>query len=257
MSLIAKLARLKRKIIKTPPIKDKRLPTYWLHQLLIGRTAFVCQIGSNDGKTGDPLYDLLQKNKEWKALFVEPVPYLFDKLKINYGTNHRFTFENVAINNGDKLTFYWVDPQAKKAIENLPPWYDQLGSFDKQHILNHLDGKLAPFILSEELECITLPHLLERNQIARVDILHIDTEGYDWNILSQFDFKKYATQFILFEKRHLSTEEVRLANDYLKSQFQLFDLGMDMLAVSKSIGDSKLTEMERKMKFFDVAALSQ
>lgn len=37
---------------------------------------FVVQIGSNDGMTADPLYCILHEHPSWKALLVEPVPYL-------------------------------------------------------------------------------------------------------------------------------------------------------------------------------------
>lgn len=37
----------------------------------------IIQIGSNDGKSGDPLYSFIMKNKKSKAIFVEPVPYCF------------------------------------------------------------------------------------------------------------------------------------------------------------------------------------
>ena len=42
------------------------------------------QIGSNDGKTGDPIYELVSKNQHWKGVLVEPVDFLHRKLKANY-----------------------------------------------------------------------------------------------------------------------------------------------------------------------------
>ena len=74
-------------------------PSYWLPKLVICKKAQIVQIGSNDGKTGDPLYPLLNSHPEWKALFVEPVPYLFKRLKNSYPDTTRFTFENAAISN--------------------------------------------------------------------------------------------------------------------------------------------------------------
>ena len=137
------LARAKRKILQKPFVKDKRYPAFWMDQLLGNEAAFLVQIGSNDGKTGDPLFPLLQKNKNWRALFVEPIPETFKKLKSNYPDTKRFRFENVAINEGQKMTFYSVDPAAKKSLPDLPYWFDQLGSFSKEHILSHFDGALA------------------------------------------------------------------------------------------------------------------
>ena len=202
MKLRTLLARVKRKVFKKSFLKDPTYPPFWFDRLLGKQAASIVQIGSNDGKTGDPIYPLLQKNKNWKAVFVEPVPYVFEQLKKNYPDNSRFRFENVAINNGERLTFYWVDSAAKKSFPDLPFWFDQLGSFDRQHILKHFDGKLEPFIKSADLEGITLSTLFARNNIQKIDLLHIDTEGYDWNILSQLDQDQYDPQFILYE--HLS-----------------------------------------------------
>ncbi|MEL6863364.1 MAG: FkbM family methyltransferase [Bacteroidota bacterium] len=247
-SLRTFLARAKRKLLQKPFIKDKRYPAYWFDQLLGDRDAYLVQIGSNDGKTGDPLYPLLQKHSNWRGLFVEPVPYSFEKLKANYPDPNRFRFENVAINEGQSLTFYWVDSKAKEALPDLPYWFDQLGSFDKNHILKHFDGALAPFMRSAELEGLSLPQLLSRNEVAHIEVLHIDTEGYDWKILSQLDQERYTPQFILYEYNHLSEAERKASFDFLKEKYVLFNLGIDILALNRSFGEEVVGQMKRYMK---------
>ncbi len=241
------LARVKRNILKKPFIKDPSLPAFWFDKKLSTQSAFIVQIGSNDGKTGDPIFPLLQKNKSWKALFVEPVPYSFEKLKANYPNEDRFSFENVAINQGEPLTFYWVDHSAKSKLPDLPYWFDQLGSFNRQHILNHFDGALEPFIRSEVLEGLTLPQLLERNKVEKINILHIDTEGYDWKILQQLDLNKYQSDFILMEYNHLSKDELSQTFSFLKDQYRLFNLGIDMLAVHKEVGQDLMKGIAKSM----------
>ncbi|MBK7697246.1 MAG: FkbM family methyltransferase [Saprospiraceae bacterium] len=37
-----------------------------------------------------------------------------------------------------------------------------------------------------------------------IDLLHIDTEGYDWEILKQLRLAKYFPRPIIFEHKHLS-----------------------------------------------------
>ena len=240
------MARIKRRFLKKPYHLDNRYPGYWLDQYYAGSAASVVQIGSNDGKTGDPIHALLLKNKKWNALLVEPVPYIFEKLKKNYPDNDRFRFENVAINHGEHMTFYWVDESAKKALPNLPYWFDQLGSFDKQHILKHFDGALAPFIKSATIEGIALDTLLERNDIGKIDFLHIDTEGYDWKILSQLDQKKYTPKFILYEHSHLSREDCIAAEEFLDANYMLFRIGIDTLAVNRNIDQAFLEKLKEK-----------
>ena len=47
---------------------------------------------------------------------------------------------------GESHTFYWVGEKAATELADLPAWWDELGSFNKNHILKHLNGRLAPYI---------------------------------------------------------------------------------------------------------------
>jgi len=243
------LGRIKRNWLKKPFLKDPAFPSYWFDQALAKDNAFLVQIGSNDGKTGDPLYPLLQKHKHWKALFVEPVPYVFEKLKANYADATRFICENVAINNGETLEFHWVDPIAKKQLPDLPYWFDQLGSFHKEHLLKHLDGQLAPYIISQKLQGIRLPDLLAKHQIQTIDLLHIDTEGYDWAILSQINLEIHRPKFILYEYKHLSAADLQKSLDFLKG-YQIFNIGIDILAVDQNLDAAFRSKLSKALKTY-------
>lgn len=174
--------------------------------------AYFVQVGSNDGAQNDPIHRLILDNPGWRGIFIEPVPFLFEKLKANYRAEQelhaRFVFENVAIaEKAGEAAFYCVSEDAKKALgERLPFWYDQLGSFDRQHIVKHLDGLLEPFIVELQLPCLPIGEVLTRQGIERVDLLHIDTEGYDYNVLKQFDFARYQPRVVLYEHKHLGRE---------------------------------------------------
>ncbi len=209
--------------------------SFWLAKYLPVDEAMIVQIGSNDGKTGDPIFDLLNKREKWKAIFVEPVPYLFERLKQNYNFDPRFVFENVAINNGSEQVFYSVKPEAKKELPDLPTWFDQLGSFEKENITKHLDGKLIPFIKETVLKGMTLPNLFSKNSIDSLDLLHIDTEGYDWKVLSQLKLNEIKPSVILFEHRHLVPKEKKESIEFLISDYCLFKFSGDFLAIRKDI----------------------
>lgn len=195
----------------------------------------IIQIGSNDGKSGDPLYSFIMKNKKSKAIFVEPVPYCFNKLKAHYGDDPRFVFENAAVNNGSKMTFYIVKEDAKVKYPDLPYWYDQLGSFNRSHIANHLNGILDPYIEEVELQGISLDNLLFKYSIFSIDLLHIDTEGYDWEILKQLRLTKYFPRLIIFEHKHLSPSEKNASLAFLANDYLIFNFGNDYLSIKKEI----------------------
>ena len=197
---------------------------YLIQSYLSDEKSTIIQIGSNDGKTGDPIYHLLQKNKKWKAIMVEPVPYLFNRLKKNYLEDPRFIFENVAINDGKIQTFYAIKPEAKDKLEDLPPWYDQLGSFYKLNITKHLNGRLEPFIEEIKLQGITLNNLFLKHSITSIGLLHIDTEGYDWKILSQLNLNNYKPTLILYEQKHLSEVERKESIKFIIKQIVIIEI---------------------------------
>ena len=232
-----KRKRASRSILRNE-IFDK--PAVWIERFFNKNENSIVQVGSNDGITGDPLHELILKNKNWKVLFIEPVPFLFDKLKKNYPPHERFKFENVAINDGSSQTFYSVQNAAKKEISNLPSWFNQLGSFNRENITNHLNGILEPYIEEKKIQGVTLPYILDKNQIQKIDLIHIDVEGYDWIVLSQLDVKKFQPKIILYEHKHLTAHEKKESLEFLKKHaYSVFQLGADYIAVKKERGVKK------------------
>ncbi|MES2884643.1 MAG: FkbM family methyltransferase [Pseudomonadota bacterium] len=202
------------------------------------REVYFVQVGSNDGGAqNDPLHQLIVRNPDWRGIFIEPVPFLFERLRANYAGNTRFAFENVAIAASAGLApFYYVSEQAKQALgERLPYWYDQLGSFDRNHIVKHLEGLLEPFIVEVQLPCLPITAVLERNGASHVDLLHIDTEGYDYEVLKQFDFPRYKPRVVLYEHKHLGSEHLLAARELLVKQgYSLHARTADTLALRLS-----------------------
>lgn len=209
-------------------------PSIWLDKLLKEDKVQIVQIGSNDGVNGDPIYDLIKKQTKWRALFVEPIPYLFERLKNNYGIDNRFSFENVAINDGTQQTFFSVKEEAKVDLPNLPSWYDQLGSFNKENILKHLDGILEPYITETQLSGMSLNELFQKNNIQDITLLHIDTEGYDWKILSQLNLDYIKPKVILIEHKHLAKVEKDSLINFLEPHYLVFKLGQDFIGILKN-----------------------
>jgi FkbM family methyltransferase len=188
------------------------------------------------------------------CLFVEPVPYLFDRLKRNYAGHPRFLFENSVVNDGSNITFYWVAEQAKESIPGLPDWYDQLGGFDRAHITRHIP-ELEGHIQEADLSGITLDHLFAKHDIAKIDLLHIDTEGADFKVLSQLDLNKHTPKIILYERKHLSKKEEDASILFLKECYVLYNLGADILAIERGtnkamksilnpLGEFKLADLD-------------
>lgn len=229
----AALRRLYRAVIPSPDpaFEVTRIIEQALSHL---PDVFFVQIGSNDGLSGDPLYPLASRRRNWRGLLVEPVPFLFDRLQANYSHSKRLTFANVAIGPTDgEKTFYYVDPRAKAAIPALPPWYDQLNGFDRNHIIKHLGVCVEPFIIPARIPVVTLPALLADKAVNAVNLLHVDIEGGELMVLRQFDFDRYRPTVILYEHAHLSACDKSAAISLLSGVgYALSGHGGDTLAIA-------------------------
>jgi FkbM family methyltransferase len=219
--------RIKRYLIP-PPVSTAST----LAKLFDRRSTVVVQVGSNDGVQGDPITALIRTNPDWQVLFIEPLPHIFRRLLANYPHSQNYRFENVAISGKtQRRLLYYVSDEIKKTREGVPYWYDQLGSFDKKHILKH--GKeFESFIASESVRCEPLRDILARNGIRKIDLLHIDTEGYDYEVLKQVDLETSPPRAILYEHKHLSTEDQSAARSLLsRVGYRVRPEGGDTLAI--------------------------
>jgi len=171
---------------------------------LVAKPVFV-KVGANDGITDDPCSDILIADPNWSGLLIEPVPYCFERLKRNFPDGRRFILEQVAVGaSAGEIPFYYVDPNAAERIPNLPEWFDQIGSFDRNHIVKHLNGVLEPFIIEYKVKVCPLSDVLTRNRIQTVHLLHVDTEGHDYEVLKSVDFNRHTPVAIFIEHFHLS-----------------------------------------------------
>ena len=193
------------------------------------------KVGANDGITGDPCSDILLANTKWRGLLIEPVPYCFDRLRATFQDSRRFCLEQVAIGaSAGEATFYYVDAKAIQSIPSLPTWFDQLGSFDRNHIMKHLDGVLEPFIIECKVQVFPLSDVLMRNRIQDVHLLHVDTGGHDYEVLKTLDFAKHAPLSIFVEHKHLAdAQKTEMLHLLRKHGYSVRDCGGDYFAVNE------------------------
>ncbi len=210
---------------------------------------FFIQIGSHDGVTGDPLHKLVMENPGWRGIFVEPLRFLFERLLVNYGNDPRFQFENIAIadESGPK-DFYFIEASVESVSADFPEWHDQLGSFDKNHIIKHLGSGVERFISSTKVDCLRFPELIRRHHVQKIDLLHVDTEGYDFRILSQVDLNTYHPLVVIMEHVHLSSQEKLAASILLAKQgYHVTATAMDYFAKkNEDLGQSELEQAARE-----------
>ncbi len=177
---------------------------------------FFVEIGSNDGKMFDPVYDYVMAGT-WSGIMVEPVSYYYKQLRENYRNSPNLIFENVAISEKEEMrAFYRIE----EGHDFLPKWTHGLGSFYEDILLSHervIPG-LRKYIIKQDVECIGFNTLLDRNAVTDVDVLVIDTEGFDYQIIKQIDFKRIHPNIVVFEHKHLSRPDASACRQLLQGQ---------------------------------------
>ena len=158
-------------------------------------------IGAHSGVWLKSLFDKYQNQN---ILLVEPVPYNIDLLKENTAKYKNISIETSAVSEKNQIKkFYYVKPDAVKKLGKH--WASGIGSFDKQHILNH---KYKRFMVSDtdiedvDVQYLTFSDLIEKYSISSIDLLQIDVEGAEFEILSSIDFEKIEIKKIIFEFKH-------------------------------------------------------
>jgi FkbM family methyltransferase len=157
---------------------------------------FFVQVGANDGVFRDPLFEFVTSHHDQvSGLALEPMRETFQQLQANYAKFPHVTPVNAAIHTTEKqLDIYKVDPDYSG---KLPEWVRGIASFDPEHHKS-LDVP-AEAIITESVRCLTFDELLSEYDVEHIDLLQIDTEGYDAEIIKSIDFSKTRPSIIRFE----------------------------------------------------------
>ena len=146
----------------------------------------------------------VQETLPEKVLLVEPVPHNVDAIKSNLADLAGVIIEQVALTNKNETkNFYFVKNTSIHKLKKH--WSSGIGSFNKQHLLNH---KSKRFKIEEEdidkvsIETIRFKDLVEKYQIKQIGKLLIDVEGSEYEILSDIEFSSLDIKKILFEYKH-------------------------------------------------------
>ena len=180
--------------------------------------AWFAEIGANDGDQHDFLRPLIAKGR-WRGLVVEPVPYVFERLKANYGDSEQLILENVAVGDRDgRQRFYHLAQVQDHRAEGLPRWYDGIGSFSREEVLSHAEHipDIEDRLVETEVPVATLETLCRRNGVEHLDLLLVDTEGYDWEVLRTVDLEALSPRVVIYEHYHLSAEDSGAAQADMK-----------------------------------------
>ena len=195
-------------------------------------------IGAHSGVWLKSLFDEYQNQN---ILLVEPVPYNITLLKENTAKYKNISIETSAVSEKNQIKkFYYVKPDAVKKLGKH--WASGIGSFDKQHILNH---KYKRFMVSDfdieevDVQYLTFSDLIEKYSISSIDLLQIDVEGTEFEILNSIDFEKIEIKKIIFEFKHFDGTfkeglKLKLIKEKLiKFNYQLKEIDKENILANK------------------------
>ena len=187
------------------------------------------------------LSEKITKYKNDNILLVEPVPYNYTILKDKFSENKNISIcINAVFSENKKNDFYYVKEDSITKLGKH--WASGIGSFDKQHILNH---KSKRFQITEndiekvQIEFITFKNLIDKYQIQSINDLQIDVEGAEFEILNSIDFKKIEINSIQFESKHfdgtfLEGPKLKITKEKLiKNGFKLTKLDKENILAQK------------------------
>lgn len=186
---------------------------------------FFVQIGAHDGLHGDPIRPFVMKH-HWKGILVEPQPKIFKRLIKNYEAEKQLMFENAAIAPTDgTATLY-----SFKDSPNLPDHASMLASFDRGRLVANGHGYKGDI---DELKVSTLSvkTLLAKNNVQQLDLLQIDTEGFDYEILKMFHKAGINPSIINFESGILSEAQMKECGELFATWgYRAITVGVDTVA---------------------------
>ncbi len=132
------------------------------------------------------------------VLLVEPVPFLFERLRERFGGHPRIRLRNCAVSTKDGEAEFTAPTQSANSVVAFA---DQLGSLLPDHAVAHASG-MSRHLEVIRVQALTFATLMTTEQISSIDVLMTDTEGMDAELLPTFPFSAVMPKNIIFEFKH-------------------------------------------------------
>ena len=207
----------------------------------------VVQIGANDGRLNDPIYDLMKEFcHRTEALLIEPQSILIPFLQENYTFHPNCQIYNGAIGPEGTLRLFSIDPRVWPQLKapqdpSWPAYRAPSGVTSTNRSIVHAwlannltDRQLVDqAILATDVPSTPLLPLLKQLRFApRIDVLQIDTEGFDDQVIYNCAIETTRPRIIHFESTHLGSSQSHALVEYLQARrYVLSRQGHNSLAV--------------------------
>lgn len=154
------------------------------------------QIGAYDGN--DKFQRMVRQENPSLVILVEPNPIMNELIQNNYTGIKNVYIENVAITDINKGLVKLVFPiQTKK--------FRRSESYHKCFSLLPMDDWGDDF-KTLEAPSMSFMELCEKYKVTNIDLLQIDTEGYDVTIIKSINFQKVNINTLIYEQWNFTTD---------------------------------------------------
>ena len=87
----------------------------------------------------------------------------------------------------------------------------ELASLNKNHFIKIRESYYTEEGMKERVvPSVTINQLLDKYQLTDIDVLFIDTEGFDDKIIKSIDFDKYNIKEIYYEHLHIDANSLQI-----------------------------------------------
>jgi FkbM family methyltransferase len=188
------------------------------------------QVGANDGKRFDTLNKFIKKYKT-SSILIEPIKSNFDDLQKSYKKFKFVKLENKAISVNNEINFlYKVNEKFLNMYDNHVPG---ITSFNKKHLINH--GISNKHISKEIVNSSSIKEIINEHKLTKLDLLFIDTEGYDGKIVLDFLKNKTFNPIIIFEYIHIDNKVFQnVIKKLLSSKYKFFPINENIVCLPKN-----------------------
>lgn len=157
------------------------------------KDGFVVEIGAADGINNSNSRKLILDG--WSALLIEPNPNNFSKLEKLYPENDKVKILNLGCSNTteENINFY-VDQNDE---------FEQLSTFSLEQVQKCKEMYGCEFI-EKRVDVVKTSDIFLKNKISKINFLSVDTESFDYKVISGIDFDKVEIDLICVE--HLNSE---------------------------------------------------
>lgn len=164
------------------------------------------QIGSNRGY--DDFTNLINNENIEKLILIEPLKVHNESLNQCYSHIENKFIENVIITdnpNSGKSKIYYHKQDGLEYGNHY-----ELASMNSAHTLNIRSYYKEEELVVENIISYTITEIFQKYNINKIDLLFIDTEGFDEKIIKSIDFDKYIINEIYYENLHVNLNDLRM-----------------------------------------------